>query len=266
MDFRYLIYEQKGSVATIRLNRPQVHNALNLPLLMELQKTIETARKDDRVKVVIISGTDRSSFSSGADLKEAALIVSQKFVLQKRYEYALVSNRVLNDLDSLPKPTIAAIRGYCLGGGCELAICCDFRVSTYNAKFGMPEVNLGTTPGAGGIARLRRLIGLDSTMSLVLSGDFISARQAKRIGLVNRLTHEHELEKVAKKMADSLAAKSSTAVSICKIAIKESLNMPLRTAILFDSYLTTLAEASEEAKGGFVSFGRKKPATRRQVR
>src|SRR5688572_14572385 len=201
-----LLLERDGAVATITVNRPKVLNALNAGTLDELRRVILALKHDDGVRVVVLTGAGEKSFVAGADINELAV---QTPVGGR--EHARSGQRVLDQIEQMGKPVIAAINGYAFGGGCELAMACTLRVASETAKLGQPEINLGLIPGYAGTQRLTRLVGRGVALEILLTGDAIGAAEAHRIGLVNRVVPAAELMAEAKKLAQQLATKAPVA-------------------------------------------------------
>src|SRR5947207_2516960 len=196
--FETLLLERRGRIAIITINRPDKRNALNIKTREEGAAVLEELRSDDSVGVVVITGAGDKAFIAGADIAEFAgrTALAQRAVM--------VSRSLFNAIDTFPKPIIAMINGYCLGGGCEVALACDIRVASENASFGQPEINLGIIPGGGGTQRLTRLVGEGKAMELILTGDIIDARTAFEIGLVNHIVPADQLKPKTMELANRL--------------------------------------------------------------
>src|SRR5436190_20933996 len=207
MAFENLLLEQSGAVAIITVNRPKVLNALNAPTLDELRRAVLDIKRDDGVRVVVLTGAGETSVIAGADINELPVQTPTG-----GREHALQGQHVFDLFENLGKPVIAAINGYALGGGCELAMACTLRIAADTAKIGQPEINLGIIPGYAGTQRLARLVGKGKAMELILTGMQISATDAERIGLVNRVVPAADLMTEAKKLAAALAAKAPVAI------------------------------------------------------
>jgi len=244
-----ILVERDGGVATLTINRPKVLNALSTQTLDELRRAILALKYDDGVRVVIITGSGDKSFIAGADINE----LSQQTPIGGR-EHALRGQHVFNLVENMGKPVIAAINGYALGGGCELAMACTIRIAADTAKLGQPEINLGIIPGYGGSQRLSRLVGRGRALELLLTGDQISAAEAYRLGLVNRVVTGANLMGEARKIAQALAAKAPIAVRYIIDAVNKGLQMPLPDAQVFEATLFGLVAATEDMREGTKAF------------
>ncbi|HEY4644535.1 MAG TPA: enoyl-CoA hydratase-related protein, partial [Bacteroidota bacterium] len=210
--YETVVFEIRNHVALVRVNRPDKLNALNRKAKAELQEVFSAVKSDDDLRVVILTGTGEKSFVAGTDIKELSELDQAK-----GKEFSRAGQNLLTLIENLGKPVIAAVNGYALGGGCELALACHLRIASENAKFGQPEVNLGVIPGYGGTQRLARLVGKGRAMELILTGNSIDAEEAYRIGLVSRVVPQNELFKVAQEVAELIASKPQVAV---RLAIK----------------------------------------------
>jgi enoyl-CoA hydratase len=244
-----ILVERDGGVATLTINRPKVLNALSTQTLDELRRAILALKYDDGVRVVIITGSGDKSFIAGADINE----LSQQTPIGGR-EHALRGQHVFDLVENMGKPVIAAINGYALGGGCELAMACTIRIAADTAKLGQPEINLGIIPGYGGSQRLSRLVGRGRALELLLTGDQISAAEAYRLGLVNRVVTGANLMGEARKVAQALAAKAPIAVRYIIDAVNKGLQMPLPDAQVFEATLFGLVAATEDMREGTKAF------------
>jgi len=244
-----ILVERDGGVATLTINRPKVLNALSTQTLDELRRAILALKYDDGVRVVIITGSGDKSFIAGADINE----LSQQTPIGGR-EHALRGQHVFDLVEHMGKPVIAAINGYALGGGCELAMACTIRIAADTAKLGQPEINLGIIPGYGGSQRLSRLVGRGRALELLLTGDQISAAEAYRLGLVNRVVTGANLMGEARKLAQALAAKAPIAVRYIIDAVNKGLQMSLPDAQVFEATLFGLVAATEDMREGTKAF------------
>ena len=249
MPFDNLLLERDDAVALVTINRPQVLNALNLATLDELRRVILDLKKDDSVRAVILTGSGEKAFVAGADVNELAV---QTPITGR--EHALAGQHVLDLLENMGKPVIAAINGYALGGGCELALACTLRIAADTARLGQPEINLGILPGYAGTQRLPRLVGKARAMELILTGAQISASEAERIGLVNRVVPAAALLIEAKKLAAELARQAPIAVRYIIDAINHGLEMPFGEGCRFEATLFGLVAATEDMREGTRSF------------
>jgi enoyl-CoA hydratase len=255
MSFENLLVERAESVAILTINRPKVLNALNTQTLDELRRAILALKYDDGVRVVILTGAGDKSFVAGADINE----LSEQTPISGR-EHALRGQHVFDLIEHMGKPVIAAINGYALGGGCELAMACTIRIAADTAKLGQPEINLGIIPGYGGSQRLPRLIGRGRALELLLTGDQISAAEAYRLGLVNRVVTGANLMGEARKLAQTLAAKAPIAVRYIIDAVNKGLQMPLPDAQVFEATLFGLVSTTEDMREGTKAFLDKRKA------
>jgi enoyl-CoA hydratase len=244
-----ILVERDGGVATLTINRPKVLNALSTQTLDELRRAILALKYEDGVRVVIITGSGDKSFIAGADINE----LSQQTPIGGR-EHALRGQHVFDLVEHMGKPVIAAINGYALGGGCELAMACTIRIAADTAKLGQPEINLGIIPGYGGSQRLSRLVGRGRALELLLTGDQISAGEAYRLGLVNRVVTGANLMGEARKLAQALAAKAPIAMRYIIDAVNKGLQMPLPEAQVFEATLFGLVAATDDMREGTRAF------------
>ncbi len=240
----------KDAVATVTVNNPPV-NALSKQVMGELE---DTFRGLDNAKVVVITGA-RKMFSAGVDIKEMARLSSDKEARQ----FSKECHHVFRCIETSPRPVIAAIRGYCLGGGLELALCCHIRIACEGAKLGQPEINLGIIPGAGGTQRLPRAVGGSRAFEMLLTGEPLDAEQALACGLVNRVTKPESLMEEALFLAKRIAAKSAPATSFIMEAVRNGSNMPLDLALELESKLFGDTFKTEDSKEGIMAFIEKRP-------
>jgi enoyl-CoA hydratase len=254
-DLQHILVERDGAVATITINRPKVLNALSMATLDELRRAILALKYDDGVRAIILTGAGDKSFIAGADINE----LSEQTPVGGR-EHALRGQHVLDLVEHMGKPVIAAINGYALGGGCELAMACTIRIAADTAKLGQPEINLGIIPGYGGTQRLSRLIGRGRALELMLTGDQVTAAEAYRLGLVNRVVTVANLMGEARKLAHALAAKAPIAVRYIIDAVNKGLQMPLAEAQVFEATLFGLVSTTEDMREGTRAFLEKRKA------
>lgn len=255
MEFNNLLIEKDSGIALVTINRPKALNALNAETLNELSQAFAALGTDNSIKVIILTGSGDKAFVAGADIsfmRDLNAIEGRKF--------ALLGQRVFSEIENLPKPVIAAINGFTLGGGCELAMSCDIRIASEKGKFGQPEVNLGVIPGFAGTQRLPRLVGKGIAKEMLYTGDMIGANDAYRIGLVNKVVPSEQLLDSAKELAQKIASKSTVTLRLCKEAVNEGLEMDLAKAIAHEANLFGLCFATEDQKEGMSAFLEKRPA------
>ncbi|HEY4839372.1 MAG TPA: enoyl-CoA hydratase-related protein [Candidatus Acidoferrales bacterium] len=255
MNYENLLYEVRDAIAYITFNRPKVLNALNRQTMQELLIALGAAKLDDAVRVVILTGAGEKAFIAGADINELA----QQTPVDGK-EMSIFGQGVLRILETMGKPSIAAINGFALGGGCELALACSIRLASRNAKLGQPEVKLGILPGYGGSQRLARLCGKGVAHELVLGADMISADEAMRIGLVNHVYEPAELLPAAEALAKKIAANAPLAVQYAMEAIEHGMEMPQEEGLFLEATLFGLCCATEDMKEGTRAFLEKRPA------
>lgn len=253
MEFENLLLSKDEGIAVVTINRPKFLNALNRATVEELSQIIDLVNKDDEVKAVIITGAGDKSFVAGGDIP-----FMQAMSSMESREFGIFGQGVLRKLESLPKPVIAAINGFCLGGGCELAMACDFRVASLKARFGQPEVTLGVTPGFGGTQRLPRLIGTGMAKQLLFTGDIIDAQEALRIGLINQVVSVGELINHAKGIAHRIMSGGQIAVSLCKLAVNEGMQTDLDRAMTIEVDVFGLCFSTQDQKEGMKAFAEKR--------
>jgi enoyl-CoA hydratase len=252
MTYETLIIEMHGPVALVRLNRPEALNALNSALMGELAAALAAFDRDEAVRAIVITGSEKA-FAAGADIKEmsdrgfAAIFKDNLFAAES------------DGIRAIRKPVIAAVAGYCLGGGCELAMLCDFIIAADTARFGQPEINLGVIPGIGGTQRLTRLIGRAKSMDLHLTGRTMGADEAERSGLVARVVPAADLIAEALAVAAQIAAKSQLAVMAAKEAVHRADELSLSEGVLFERRLFQGLFATEDQKEGMRAFLEKRP-------
>lgn len=255
MSYENLLYEKKDGIAYITFNRPKVLNALNRKTIEELHSILLDARGDASVRVLIITGSGEKAFVAGADINELA---QQTPVNGK--EFSLFGQSVFHQLETMGKPSICAINGFALGGGCELALSCTIRLASKTAKLGQPEVKLGIIPGYGGSQRLVRLCGKGVAHELCLTGEMITADEAQRIGLVNHVYEPAELIPAAEAMAMKIIEKAPLAVKFCMEAIERGAEMPQEEGLFLEATLFGVCCATEDMREGTKAFLEKRAA------
>jgi len=255
MSYENILYDKKEGVATITFNRPKVLNALNRKTVEELESALTDARDDAEVRVLILTGAGEKAFVAGADIAELA---QQTPVGGK--DFSLYGQSVFHLLETIGKPSICAINGFALGGGCELALSCAIRIASKTARLGQPEVKLGILPGYGGSQRLTRLCGKGMAHELCLTGEMISAEEALRIGLVNHVYESVELLPAAEAMAKKIIANAPLAVKFTMEAIERGIEMPLEEGLFLEATMFGVACATEDMREGTRAFLEKRPA------
>jgi enoyl-CoA hydratase len=237
-----------GRVATVTINRPEKRNALNEETRRSIIAALDQMERDPAVRVVIVTGAGDKAFIAGADIAEfEGRAPMDQFRVMSEWS-------VYQAADRFPKPIIAAINGFCLGGGCEFAMACDIRIAADSAKLGQPEINLGIIPGGGGTQRLPRLVGLGNAFRLLYTGDLIDAAEALRIGLVDQVVPAADLMTQARALAEKIAAKSPVALSLLKEAVRASVRSALDDGLRQEITLFGLAFSSEDKKEGIAAF------------
>lgn len=254
MAYQTLIVEIADHIALIRLNRPEALNALNTTLMQELATALAAADGDDAVRCIVLTGSEKA-FAAGADVREMA---------EKSYAEVFFDDLFGPEAEAIArvrKPVIAAVSGFCLGGGCELAMMCDFIIASDTAKFGQPEINLGICAGMGGTQRLTRAVGKAKAMDMNLTGRFMDAVEAERAGLVSRIVPAADLLAESMKAAAKIAEKSALAVRAVKESVNRAMETTLREGLLFERRMFHATFATEDQKEGMAAFVAKRPAT-----
>lgn len=255
MPFENLLYSVKDQIARITFNRPNVLNALNRKTMEELGEALNATSSDASVRVLVLTGAGERAFIAGADINELA----QRTPVDGK-DFSLYGQEIIHRLETLGKPSIAAINGFALGGGCELALACTIRIAGRNAKLGQPEVKLGILPGYGGSQRLARLCGKGAAHELILTGEMITAEEALRIGLVNRVTEPAELLATAEAIARKIIANAPLAVKYAMEAVEHGMEMTLEEGLFLEATLFGLCCATEDMREGTRAFLEKRPA------
>lgn len=249
MEYNNLILEKEKGLAVITINRPKALNALNSQTLQELSLAIKEIAEDNEIFAVILTGSGEKAFVAGADISE----MKDLNAIEGK-AFGTLGNNVFRNLEKLSKPVIAAINGFALGGGCELAMACDIRIASTKAKFAQPEVGLGIIPGFGGTQRLSRLVGQGIAKELIYTGDMIKADEALRIGLVNKVVEPEALLDEAKAMAEKIMKNAPIAISQCKEAINRGMQMDIDDGIAFEAEAFGLCFATQDQKEGMTAF------------
>jgi enoyl-CoA hydratase len=248
MAYESLLVRVEDRVATIVVNRPEKRNALNAVVRRELVEALDALRDDPEVRVVVITGAGEKAFIAGADIGEFA----ERTPLEQRA--AMEGRRLFEEIANFPRPTIAMINGFALGGGCEVALACDLRIAARSARLGQPEVKLGILPGGGGTQRLPRLVGLGRALRLIMTGEMISAEEAERIGLVDDVVDDADLARRTAALAGLMAGYSPVTLKLIKDAVRATQEMPLSAGLQFERELFVTAFASEDRTEGVSAF------------
>ena len=251
----FVTLEQKGPVGVITMNRPEALNALNDQVLRDLNQVLDQVEENEEILVAVITGAGRS-FVAGADIGQMSTLTAAE-----GKKFGALGNRIFLKLENLSKPTIAAVNGFALGGGCELSMACDIRVASEKAKFGQPEVGLGITPGFGGTQRLPRIVGTANAMELILTAQTINAARALEIGLVSHVYAPEELMDKAMELANAIAANAQVAVRQSKAAIRRGLQTDMTTGAAYESEAFGLCFATEDQKDAMKAFLNKEKVT-----
>ena len=249
--FQNILLKKQDSIATITINRPEARNALDTKTREELLSAIEGIAQDDDIRVVIFTGAGDKSFISGADIRVFKELTPPAAIDSS---YSVGGMGLYQKIRQLEKPTIAAINGYALGGGCELAMCCDIRIASENASFGQPEIKIGIMPGGGGTQMLPRLVGIGKAKELCFTGDIIDARDAERLGLVNRVVPLEKLEETVMDLAKKIASKSPLILKYIKRSLNLSLQTNLDTGLAFETQTFSTCFATEDKQEGVSAF------------
>ncbi len=253
--YQTIVLEIKENIAVLTINRPDKLNALNLATLNEIDHALTEIGHNDNIRGVMITGSGEKAFAAGADIREIAALSKETGLT-----FARNGQAVFNKIENLQIPVIAAVNGFALGGGCELALACHMRIAGENAKFGQPEVNLGIIPGFGGTQRLPRLVGKGMAMELCLTGNIIDAREALRIGLINRITEPAEVRNAALALLGTIAQKGPVAVELVINSINTGIELPLDEALRLESQRFSEACNTADMKEGTAAFLEKRPA------
>jgi len=256
MEFKDIIYSKENGIAKIIINRPEVRNALNRSVRLEIRNAIEDIEKDKSIKVAVITGAGDKAFCAGADLtvfKEATPIEIEEHA-------SSLGQQLFNDIENLRVPVIAMVNGYSFGGGCELAMACDIRIASENARLGQTEINVGLMPGGGGTQRLPRLVGWGKAKELMYTGRIIDAAEAEKIGLVDKVVPRDKLEETVMELAKTIAGKSPIIISLIKKAVNRGMYTDLAAALDYEKDNFSLCFATEDHKEGITAFLEKRKA------
>ena len=246
-EYETILTSVEDNVGTIAINRPDVRNALSTQVLGDIRGALAEFRYDDEVGVVVFTGAGDRAFAAGADINE---------LRERTFLDALASlmQAVYDEIEDYEKPTIAAVNGLALGGGCELAMACDIRIASENARFGQPEVNLSIIPGAGGTQRLARLVGKGKATEMILTGEIIGAGEAYRVGLVTRVISSDELVAAVRETARSIMSKGPLAIRLAKLAIRTGFETDLKTGLVIERLAQAVLLTSEDKREGTSAF------------
>ena len=253
---RYILYEKKKQVAKITFNRIKSLNALNTALLTELQSSLQDAETDSEVHVVVLTGAGEKAFCAGVDIEELLERSSTDVTEWLRWAQGITTY-----IEKIKKPIIAKINGFCLGGGLELAMACDFRIASEKARFGLPEINLAIIPGGGGTQRLTRLIGKTKAMEMLMCGEQINAEEAFRVALVNKVVAADELDNEVNELIEKLLSKSIVTLGILKDVVNKGIEMDLERALQYEVECFGHAFATEDAREGLKAFLKRQQCT-----
>lgn len=251
--YKTIRVELAESIATLTIDRPDVKNALNLETVQECRAALAELTSNDQAGVVIITGGGEAAFVSGADINDIRARGRDEGL-------AAINSSLFAEIERFPRPTIAAINGYALGGGCELALACDIRIASDTAKFGQPELGLGIIPGAGATQRLPRIIGMGRAKHLILTGDIIDAKQALEIGLVSAVTPPGQLQIRAREMAKKILRQGPLAARLAKVALNASARVDMDSGLLIETLAQALCYSSEDKLEGTTAFLEKRKA------
>ncbi len=255
MEFQNIYLEREDRLVTLYINRPKALNALNRDTLLEIKAAVEEVESDQGIEALIITGAGDRAFVAGADI---AFMQSLSAIEGRKF--GLLGQEAFRMIEAMEKPVIAAVNGFALGGGCELAMCCDFRIASTKAKFGQPEVGLGIIPGFGGTQRLPRLIGPGMARQMLFSAELVDATEALRIGLVNTVVAPEDLMPTVKGLAQRIIANGPLAVRLCKAAINEGLQTDIDRAMTIEADLFGLCFSTADQKEGMLAFLEKRKA------
>lgn len=251
-DYETLYTEVSDGIAVLTINRPEVRNAVNRQVQLDIRAALDAFRADDDVQVVIFTGAGEKAFVAGADISQV-----RTYTLHT----ALTSTmqRLYDEVEAFEKPTIAAVNGFALGGGCELAMACDIRIAADTARFGLPETNLSVLPAAGGTQRMARLVGTGRAIELILTGRLIGADEAERIGLVTSVVPGHELLATAREIAGQITAKGPLAIRLAKLVIRSGMDADQRTGLVVERLAQALLYTTDDKNEGTDAFLNKRP-------
>ena len=253
MDYQNVLVEFEDRIGIIKLNRPEVRNALDAKTLAEIGHALEALENDESIGVIVITGAGEKSFAAGADIGQ---------LREKQPKDALVPGMsgLYQKIENCQKATIAAINGYALGGGCELAMACDIRIAAEHSKFGLPELNLSIIPGAGGTQRLARIIGKGRALDMILTGEMLTAKKAEEVGLVSKAVPMEELWQTVREKAEKILTKGPLAVRLAKVVINRGFNSDMETALMIEKLAQAVLFGSDDKNEGTQAFLEKRQA------
>src|ERR687897_582444 len=258
MDYQTILFDVRDQIAYVTFNRPESMNAVNRQMARELVEACRQIEEDSAIRIAIFTGAGEKAFSAGMDLKERAESGSSPIERRQQKLSATIHTQA-RAVAAMTKPTIAAIRGYCVGGGLEFALACDLRVAAEDAKLGLTEVRRGIIPGAGGTQRLTRAVGVTKAMEMCLTGDTVSGLEAKALGLVNNTVPSADVLKAAEDLAGRILKGAPMSVAFIKEAIKQGVELPLEEGLRLEADLSALIGSTEDAKEGPRAFAEKRP-------
>jgi enoyl-CoA hydratase len=249
-----VLFTHQEGIGRIVINRPEKRNALNLRIRKQIAKILERIKQDETIRVLVITSGGQKAFISGADLNE----MKELTAIQMLTYIETYGQKLYTEFERLPYPIIAMVKGYCLGGGCELAMACDLRIATPNAKLGLPELRYGVIPGGGGTQRLVKLVGIGKAKELILTGKVIDAREAERIGLINKVVPMNRIEGYVKRLAQQIISQGPVAVKMAKIALNESLQGSLDSGMMIEALAEAVCYSTRDKREGLHAFLQKR--------
>jgi enoyl-CoA hydratase len=250
MESKNVIFAVENGIAKIVVNRPEKRNALNIAVRRRLIEILETVKEDEAIRVLIVTGAGEEAFIAGGDLNE----LKDFNAIQVLKYLDTYSQKLYTKFEQLPIPTIALIKGYCLGGGCELAMACDIRIASPGAKLGLPELRHGVIPGGGGTQRLVRLVGLGRAKEIVLTGSIVDAKEAERIGLINKVVPKNRIEKYVETLANKILSQGPIAVKLAKAALNVSMQGSLDIGMRIEALSEAVCYSTRDKKEGLYAF------------
>jgi len=256
MEFKYIIYEKNEAIATITLNRPEALNAFSEEVIEEVLQAVEDAKNDESIRVAVLTGAGEKAFSAGADIK-----AMKGMNALKARELSLMGEKLCCTLENMEKPVIAAMNGYALGGGLEVAMSCDLRIASENARMGQTEINIGLIPGWGGTQRLTRLVGVGKAKEMVFTGRIIDAKTAEQVGIVNVVVPADKFKEAVKQFAAELATKAPVAIKVAKVLINKGAEIGLDAALALEREGFGVVASTEDLQEGVAAFTEKRKPT-----